>query len=129
MPPKKDVCLQGKGRLAQLAVSHTGSRVVQACVKFGSEAERAQVLAELRPALRELAKSSYAHFTVTKLIAQAPKPDIPGTPGFQALAAGWADQRELELLRSVSTFPGSQRNPDPSCGQIPDPSCGQMHGT
>ena len=73
-------CPQAKGRLAQLAVSHTGSRVVQACVKFGTPEERALVLAELRPSLLDLAKSSYAHFTVTKLIALAPKADVPGAP-------------------------------------------------
>ena len=70
--------LQAKGRLAQLAVSHTGSRVVQACVKFATPEERASILAELRPSLMDLAKSSYAHFTITKLIALAPKTDIPG---------------------------------------------------
>ena len=36
------------------------------------------MLAELRPSLLELAKSSYAHFTVTKLIALAPKADVQG---------------------------------------------------
>ena len=36
------------------------------------------MMAELRPAMLDLAKSSYAHFTLIKLLSLAPKRDIPG---------------------------------------------------
>ncbi|KFM22722.1 Pumilio-like protein 24 [Auxenochlorella protothecoides] len=65
-----------KGRLVELASSHTASRIVQACVKHGSDAERAEILAELKPKLQELSKSPYGKFVVSKLIATAPKAQL-----------------------------------------------------
>lgn len=67
-----------QGRLAELAGSHSASRIIQSCAKYGSAAERAAILKELQPKLLELAKSPYGHFVVSKLVALAPKEQLPG---------------------------------------------------
>lgn len=43
--------------------------------------ERAAILTALQPRLLELSKSSYGHFVVSKLIALAPKDQLPGGLG------------------------------------------------
>ena len=73
------------GRLAELACSHTASRIVQACVKHGSPAERAKILKEVEPKVLELAKSPYGRFVVAKLITMAPKEQLPGEHGGQGV--------------------------------------------
>ncbi|GAB4820309.1 hypothetical protein N2152v2_007355 [Parachlorella kessleri] len=67
-----------QGRVAELAASHTASRVIQACVKHGSAQERAAILKEVEPKLLDLSKSPYGHFVVSKLISLAPKEQLPG---------------------------------------------------
>ena len=67
-------------------MSHTTSRVLQAAVKAAGPVARAAVLAEIAPDALPLAKSSYGHFLVTKLIALAPKEEVPGE-----CLAGWRD--------------------------------------
>jgi hypothetical protein len=67
-----------QGRLAELAGSHSASRIIQSCAKYGTAAERAAILKELQPKLLELAKSPYGHFVVSKLVALAPKEQLPG---------------------------------------------------
>ena len=69
---------QAKGQLANLAASHTGARVMQACAKFGSAEARTQLMQEILPQLLELAKSPYGHFTVVKLIQLVSKAELPG---------------------------------------------------
>jgi len=59
-------------------MSHTTSRVLQAAVKAAGADARAAVLAEVAPDALPLAKSSYGHFLLTKLISLAPKEEVPG---------------------------------------------------
>jgi pumilio homology domain family member 6 len=73
-----DVLAAVKGDVARYAASHTTSRVLQAAVKAAPAATRAAVLAELGDDVLTLAKSSYGHFLVRKLVATAPKEDVPG---------------------------------------------------
>lgn len=47
-------------------------------MKHGSDAERAEILAELKPKLQELSKSPYGKFVVSKLIDTAPKAQLKG---------------------------------------------------
>jgi pumilio homology domain family member 6 len=68
-----------KGHIAELAGNHTASRVVQACVKHGTATERSAILKEVEPRLLELAKGSYGHFVVSKLIDAASKEELNGT--------------------------------------------------
>ncbi|KAK9810029.1 hypothetical protein WJX72_003629 [[Myrmecia] bisecta] len=69
---------QVKGHIAELAMSHTASRVIQAIAKHGSVSERQQILEDIKPKIMDLAKSPYGHFVVCKLIDLAPKTDVPG---------------------------------------------------
>lgn len=64
------------GRVAELANSHSSSRVVQAVVKHGTAAEREKVLKQLEPTLVTLSKSPYGRFVVSKLIDLASKDDL-----------------------------------------------------
>lgn len=73
------MCLQVKGRVIQVATSPKGSRVLQACAKYGTPEQRKALLAEIKPELVELSKSPYAHFLICKLVATATKEDIPGS--------------------------------------------------
>lgn len=66
------------GRVAELAASHTASRIVQACVKYGTADQREKILAEVEPKILELSKSPYGRFVVSKMIDMAPKSEIPG---------------------------------------------------
>lgn len=79
---------QIKGRVATLASSHASSRVVQACVKHGSDRDRRIVAAEVKPAFCELAKNAYARFAVQKLVAIADKKGIQGTAGSMGRGRG-----------------------------------------
>ncbi|BDA41597.1 Pumilio homolog 3 [Coccomyxa sp. Obi] len=81
-----------KGRLAGMAASPSGSRILQACVKHGSPEQRSQILDELQPSFLELSKSPYAHFLVCKLIDTAPK---SATEGFMKAFKG----QVVKLLR------------------------------
>ncbi|PSC67090.1 pumilio-like protein 24, partial [Micractinium conductrix] len=67
-----------QGHVAELAGSHSASRVIQTCAKYGTAEERASILRELEPKLLELSKSPYGHFVVSKLVALAPKQQLPG---------------------------------------------------
>lgn len=59
-------------------MSHTASRVIQACAKHGSDAHRQALFKEAAPRVVDLAKSSYGHFLLSKLITAAPKSQIAG---------------------------------------------------
>ena len=67
-----------QGHLVELAASHTGSRIVQACLKFGSKEQRHSMMKELTPAFLELAKSPYGHFVATKLASTASAEELAG---------------------------------------------------
>ena len=70
--------MQVDGRIAQVANSHTGSRVLQACAKHGSPQQRLKMLKEVMPQFLDLSKSGYAHFLLCKLIATIPRADLKG---------------------------------------------------
>jgi hypothetical protein len=73
-----DVLDAAKGAVARLAMSHTASRVLQAAAKHAPPGARAAAVAEVRADAIPLAKSSYGHFLVVKLIAGAPKDEVAG---------------------------------------------------
>lgn len=82
-----DLCTlaQVQGRVVDLAMSHTASRVIQACAKFGSDADRQALLTEAAPRVVDLAKSSYGHFLLSKLVTAAPKSQIAGASATQQI--------------------------------------------
>ena len=69
---------QLKGDLTRMAASPPGSRILQACVKYGTPDQRTQILEELRPSLLDLSKTPYAYFLVSKVIDTAPKSATEG---------------------------------------------------
>ena len=73
------------GRVKEFAVSHRASRVVQACLKYGTAAQRAAVARELKGRdnrnLLELARNPYGHFLVRKLLTYAKKDELPRLVG------------------------------------------------
>ncbi|KAL3132742.1 hypothetical protein ABBQ32_009245 [Trebouxia sp. C0010 RCD-2024] len=73
-----EIMEQVSGRVVDLAMSHTASRVIQACAKHGNDAHRQALLAETAPRVVDLAKSSYGHFLLSKLVTVAPKSQIAG---------------------------------------------------
>ena len=78
-PCDKPECLQQvQGRVPDLAMSHTASRVIQACAKHGNEIDRQALLDEAAPRLVDVAKSAYGNFLLIKLITEASKTQFPG---------------------------------------------------
>lgn len=67
-----------KGHMANVAASPTASRIIQSCVKYGTAAHRAAILAEVQPQLVELAQNPYGHFLVSKLLAKATRAEAAG---------------------------------------------------
>jgi pumilio family protein 6 len=69
-------------RVGDVAASHTASRIIQSCVKYGDAGQRLRVqravLGSGRGAV-ELAKNPYSRFVVSKLIMTAPKDQLGGT--------------------------------------------------
>jgi pumilio family protein 6 len=61
-----------RGKVAEIALQHDASRVVQAAVQFGNEEQRRELLTEIcaseEASLVELAKIQYAHFCCLKFI-------------------------------------------------------------
>jgi hypothetical protein len=76
---------QVKGNVPALANHHSGSRVIQWCLKDGRAADRAALAAEVRACVVPLSKSKYGRFVVQKLISVADKGEVPGAPGEGAL--------------------------------------------
>ena len=72
------MCSQAQGRFASLAASPTGSRVLQACIKYGGPEVRRRLWEQVSPALLDLAKTPYGHFLACKLIATMPQADLLG---------------------------------------------------
>jgi pumilio family protein 6 len=61
-----------------LANHHSASRVIQWCLKEGSDADKGRLTAEVRANIVPLAKSKYGRHVVQKLINVAPKEEVPG---------------------------------------------------
>ena len=65
-------------RIPELAVSHTASRIIQSCVKYGSEEDRMVVHKHMVEGIVEISKSPYGRFVVSKLISTAQKEQLAG---------------------------------------------------
>jgi hypothetical protein len=66
------------GKVPELAGHHTASRIIQFCAKYGSEAQRSAIMAEVRASMVELSKGKHGHHLVQKLIAMSKKEEVPG---------------------------------------------------
>lgn len=44
-----------KGHMTNVAASPTASRIIQSCVKYGSDSDRTSIVAEIQPQVRSLA--------------------------------------------------------------------------
>lgn len=68
-----------RGKVAEIALQHDASRVVQAAIQFGTDADRREILNELcaskEGSLTELAKLQYAHFCCLKFIKYCSRDD------------------------------------------------------
>ena len=65
-----------RGKVNEIALQHDASRVVQAAVQFGSDAQRKELLSEIvqkENSLAELSKIQYAHFLALKFIRYCAK--------------------------------------------------------
>jgi hypothetical protein len=71
-------CVQVVGNVMGLANHHSASRVIQWCLKEGSDADKAKLTTEVRANIVPLSKSKYGRFVVQKLINVAPKEEVPG---------------------------------------------------
>ena len=69
---------QVKGRVAELALNHKASRILQSCAKHGTPENRADMLVEILPQFLELSKSCYASFLLRKLVSTASKAQLQG---------------------------------------------------
>lgn len=100
------MAVQVQGHLAEMAVSHTGSRIVQACIKFGSEEQRQAVRKEVAPVFLELAKSPYGHFVASKLVTTASKTELAGRhfTCIQEREGAHFSQRHQHLLRLAASW-------------------------
>ncbi|KAI9293435.1 ARM repeat-containing protein [Neoconidiobolus thromboides FSU 785] len=57
-----------KGKVVELSLKHDASRIVQTCLKYGSQQHRAIIAEELKGHYLELAKAKYGHFIVLKIL-------------------------------------------------------------
>lgn len=67
-----------KGHMINVAASPTASRIIQSCVKHGSDANRAAIVTEIQPQVVELAMNPYANKLVSKLLANGTKEAADG---------------------------------------------------
>jgi pumilio family protein 6 len=63
----QDLLVMIKGRAAKLVLKHDASRIVQTCVKHGTEEQRQEIIDELKDHLMPLTKSRYGKFLAEKL--------------------------------------------------------------
>ncbi len=61
-----------------LANHHSASRVIQWCMKEGTDDDKAKLSKEVRANIVPLSKSKYGRHVVQKLINIAPKEEVPG---------------------------------------------------
>ncbi|KAF6262527.1 armadillo-type protein [Scenedesmus sp. NREL 46B-D3] len=67
-----------QGNTVELANHHSASRVIQWCLREGSDADQARLLAEVRANMVDLSKSKYGRHVVQKVISLAKREDVPG---------------------------------------------------
>lgn len=61
-----------RGHVKEVVFKHDASRIVQTVVKYGSAAEREEVVVELKGSFVQLAQSRYSKFLTTKLVRLCP---------------------------------------------------------
>ncbi|KAL5713184.1 hypothetical protein ACHQM5_015286 [Ranunculus cassubicifolius] len=66
------------GKMNKIAVSNLSCRVLQTCLKYGSQEEKDIIFEELRPHLITLSCNRYAVFLVTKMLDNASKKQLEG---------------------------------------------------
>jgi hypothetical protein len=66
------------GKVSELVNQHTASRIIQFCLKNGSEEQRASIWSEVKSQILELSKSKHGHHLVQRLIAISKKEDLSG---------------------------------------------------
>eukprot|EP00897_Mesotaenium_endlicherianum_P003454 jgi/Mesen1/3136/ME000184S02204 len=71
-----DIMASMKGRLAAVALSHTTSRVLQACMKQCPPADKEAAFAELLPHVVELASDTYARHLVKAMLKKGSKKQV-----------------------------------------------------
>lgn len=59
--------------IPDLCMAHDTSRILEDCVKYGTESQRWQIFGEVHTNLVMLAKSRYAKFVILKLIKYGDK--------------------------------------------------------
>lgn len=65
-----------KGRIAELVKNHRASRVVQFCLKEGSDLQRKQIMQEVQESMLELSKDKYGRHLVLKLVNCLPEEHV-----------------------------------------------------
>ncbi|EFJ31631.1 hypothetical protein SELMODRAFT_86524, partial [Selaginella moellendorffii] len=65
-----------KGKMVQMAMSHSCSRVLQSCVKHSQEAQKNEVFQELRPSFLDLCLNTYACHLALRMIDNAKKDQL-----------------------------------------------------
>eukprot|EP00882_Tetradesmus_deserticola_P004313 GHRQ01004557.1.p1 GENE.GHRQ01004557.1~~GHRQ01004557.1.p1 ORF type:complete len:193 (+),score=75.81 GHRQ01004557.1:50-628(+) len=77
-----------QGNTVELANHHSASRVIQWCLREGSDADKARLLGEVRANVVELSKSKYGRHVVQKVISLASKEEVPGECSVRCPAGG-----------------------------------------
>ena len=69
---------KGRGKFKELSMNHSSSRVVQACLKYGSPVHRKIIWADCKEHVVAMSRSNYGSFVIRKFIDTAKKPDMAG---------------------------------------------------
>jgi len=70
----EELLIKLKGHILTLCVKHDASRVIQTCLKYGTEQHRTDMYNELRDGLTDLSKEKYGRVIVKKLFMYCTKP-------------------------------------------------------
>jgi pumilio family protein 6 len=62
-----------RGKIAEVAMKHDASRVVQAAIKYADDAQRTEILGELTPHVVEMSKATFSSYVVKKLFRYCTK--------------------------------------------------------
>ena len=63
----------GKGNVQEVVLKHDASRVIQACIKYGTPQQRQHIVHELQGCFLDLSKSKYGKFLALKALKYCPK--------------------------------------------------------
>jgi len=63
-----------QGHILTLCAKHDASRIIQTCLKYGTEEQRDAIYNELREGLKDLCKTKYGHVILKKLFMYCSKP-------------------------------------------------------